>query len=143
MRKMLFALAAPVAALVAAVPAMAGVTGPSIYVDGTLYRTVGTPTDFSGTGAPASSFQPIYTFANQSSVAAAAPRDPGFRGGRWIVMAVSVPNYAAALAAYDANGSGNFDSYAELSAAIAGGAASVSDTGVRFECPLIHAPSGH
>ena len=29
-----------------------GVTGPSIYVDGVLYRTVGTPTDFSHTGAP-------------------------------------------------------------------------------------------
>ena len=143
MRKMLVALAATAAALVAAVPAMAGVTGPAIYVDGTLYRTVGTPTDFSGTGAPASSFQPIYTFANQPSVAAAAPGDPGFRGGRWMVMSVSVPNYAAALATYDANHSGNFDSFSELSAAITGGAASVTDTGVRFECPLINVPSGH
>ena len=142
MRKMLVALAATAAALAAAVPAMAGVTGPAIYVDGTLYRTVGTPTDLSGTGAPASSFQPIYTFTNQSSIAAAAPGDSGFRGGRWLVMAVSLPDYAAGLAAYDANGSGNFDSYAELAAAVAGGAASVSDTGVRFECPLIEVPTG-
>ena len=30
----------------------AGVTGPAFYADGQLYRTVGTPTDLSGTGAP-------------------------------------------------------------------------------------------
>jgi hypothetical protein len=33
-----------------------GVSGPAFYVDGVLYRTVGTPTDLSGTGAPAHSF---------------------------------------------------------------------------------------
>ena len=143
MRKLLLPLAAAVAALAAAVPAMAGVTGPAIYVDGTLYRTVGTPTDFSGTGAPASSFQPIYSFgALQQSVATAAPGDAGFRGGRWLVMAISFTNYPAAVTAYDTNGSGNFDSFAELSAAIAAGAATVSDTGTRFECPLIEVPQG-
>jgi hypothetical protein len=35
------------------VPATAGVSGPAFYVNRQLYRTVGTPTDLSGTGAPA------------------------------------------------------------------------------------------
>jgi outer membrane scaffolding protein for murein synthesis (MipA/OmpV family) len=39
-----------------------GVTGPSFYVDGTLYRTVGMPTDLSATGAPDESFDTIYQF---------------------------------------------------------------------------------
>ena len=46
------------AALVASGTALAagsgGVGGPAFYVDGTLYRTVATPTDLSSTGGPAS-----------------------------------------------------------------------------------------
>src|SRR3990170_6332729 len=37
-----------------------GVTGPAFYVNGEAYRTVGTPTDLSNTGAPAHSFDVIY-----------------------------------------------------------------------------------
>ena len=49
---------------------------PSFYVDGTLYRTIGTPTDLSQTGAPAHSFDTIYEFfGNQRNVATAAPGD--------------------------------------------------------------------
>src|SRR6187549_280850 len=63
-----------------------GVSGPSFYVDGQLYRTVGTPTDLSQTGAPAQSFDTIYEFFGlQPNVATAAPGDPGFNGGRWRV----------------------------------------------------------
>ena len=55
---------AALAALVVPAAAMAGgsggVSGPSFYVDGSLYRTVGTPTDLSNTGAPDSSFETIY-----------------------------------------------------------------------------------
>ena len=118
-----------------------GVTGPSIYVDGQLYRTVGTPTDLTKTGAPDSSFDTIYEFFGlQSNVATAAPGDPGFNGGRWRVHGLQFTNYAAAVAAYDTNGSGNFDSDEEVLAAIAGGAA--VDQGVikSFECPVIHVP---
>jgi hypothetical protein len=118
-----------------------GVGGPSIYVDGQLYRTVGTPTDLSNTGAPASSFDTIYEFFGlQSNVATAAPGDPGFNGGRWRVQGLQFTNYAAAVAAYDTNGSGNLDSDEEVLAAIAGGAA--TDLGVikSFECPVIHVP---
>ena len=55
----------------------AGVSGPGFYVDGVQYRTVGTPTDLTGTGAPASSYQPIYAFpaGTQVNVATAAPGD--------------------------------------------------------------------
>ena len=88
MRKALAAvIAISAAAFVFAAVAMAngsgGVTGPSFYVDGQLYRTVGTPTDLSNTGGPASSFDTIYDFGGlQSNVATAAPGDPGYNGGR-------------------------------------------------------------
>lgn len=62
--------------------AMAGVSGPAFYVDGEMYRTVGTPTDFSNTGAPDHSFDTIYAIDDQPNVATAAPGDPGFNGGR-------------------------------------------------------------
>src|ERR1044072_6435423 len=106
-----------------------GVSGPSFYVDGQLYRTVTTPTDLSNTGAPDSSFDTIYQFFGlQPNVATAAPGDPGFNGGRWRAHGLQYTNYEAAVAAYDSNGSGNFDSAAEVAAAIAGGAA--TDIGV-------------
>jgi hypothetical protein len=148
MLRLTLALAAPVAAaLTIAAGASAGVSGPSIYVDGTLYRTVGTPTDLSKTGAPDSSFQPIYDLSayQEHNVADAAPGDPGFRGGRWQVHAVAFTNYGAALTMYDTNGSGDIDSVAELDAAVAGGYASISDVVAKsFECPLIQVPhSGH
>ncbi len=115
-----------------------GVSGPAFYVDGQLYRTVGTPTDLSGTGAPATSFDTIYQFFGlQPNVATAAPGDPGFNGGRWRVQGLEFSDYDAAVAAYDTNGSGDLDSDEEVTAAIAGGAA--IDIGVvkSFECPVI------
>ena len=139
---LLTALAATAAALVFAGGAIAGgVTGPAFYVDGQLYRTVGTPTDLSKTGAPDSSFDVIYQFFGlQPNVATAAPGDPGFNGGRWRVHGLRFANYAAAVARFDANGSGNFDSDQEVAAALAAGAA--TDIGVvkSFECPVIPVP---
>ena len=121
-----------------------GVSGPSIYVDGVLYRTVGTPTDFSRTGAPASSFETLYDLGGlqANNVAVAAPGELGFRGGRWAVHAVEFVSYGDALAAYDANGSGDFDSAAEVEAAISGGAAIDEGVVKRFECPVIPVPRG-
>jgi hypothetical protein len=146
MRKLLAASTAlTLAVFVFAAAAMAagsgGVSGPSFYVDGQLYRTVGTPTDLSNTGAPASSFDTIYEFFGlQPNVATAAPGDPGFNGGRWRVQGLQFADYAAVVAAYDTNGSGNLDSDEEILAAINGGAA--TDLGVikSFECPVIHVP---
>jgi len=141
MRKIAVLAAALAAVVLPATAARAGVSGPAFYVDGTLYRTVGTPTDFSGTGAPAHSFDTIYEFFGlQRNVATAAPGDPGYNGGRWAVHGLSFSNYAAAVAAHDTNGSGNLDSDEEIAAALASGAA--TDIGVVkwFECPVIPVP---
>jgi len=149
MRQTLALAAIVLVAMLAAGSAAAGsggVTGPAIYVDGVLYRTVGTPTDFSNTGAPASSFQPLYSFAGlQPDVAAAAPGEPGFHGGRWQVHGLAFnSSYAAAVAAHDANGSGDLDSAAEVFAALEdAGPGGATDLGVvkSFECPLIKVPA--
>jgi hypothetical protein len=141
-RHLVAAFVTAAAAVVFASAAMAGgVGGPAFYVDGQLYRTVGTPTDLSKTGAPASSFDTIYEFFGlQNNVATAAPGDAGYNGGRWRVHGLRFTNYAAAVAHYDTNGSGNFDSDEEIAAALAGGAA--TDIGVikSFECPVIPLP---
>ena len=118
-----------------------GVSGPAFYVDGQLYRTVGTPTDLSKTGAPDKSFDTIYEFFGlQPNVATAAPGDAGYNGGRWRVHGLQFADYAAAVAAFDANDSGDLDSDEEVNAALAAGAA--TDIGVikSFECPVIHVP---
>ena len=150
MKKLLMLGAAAFAALALAAVAGAGnghgVTGPSFYVDGTLYRTVGTPTDLSGTGGPDSSFDTIYQFfgAQPYNVATAAPGDPGYNGGRWRVIGLSFSDYSAALMTYDANGSGDFDSAAEVQAALDGGAATSLGVVKSFECPVIPLPAhGH
>src|SRR5687768_4232494 len=84
LRRLTLALLPLGLAVVAGAPAQAGgVSGPAFYVDHELYRTVATPTDLSGTGAPDSSFDALYAFDDQRSVAEAAPGDPGFNGGRW------------------------------------------------------------
>ena len=119
-----------------------GVTGPAFYVDGALYRTVATPTDLSRTGAPPHSFDVIYALAGQPfNVAAAAPGDRDYNGGRWMVHAIAyTTSWAATVAAHDANGSGDLDSDAEVLAALADpGPGGATDTGVvaQFVCPVI------
>jgi hypothetical protein len=141
MRRLLILTLAVMALLLPATIAQAGVSGPSFYVDGVLYRTVGTPTDLSGTGAPADSFDTIYEFFGlQPNVATAAPGDPGFNGGRWAVHGLRFADYQAAVDRYDRNGSAELDSDEEVAAALAGGAA--TDIGVvkQFECPVIPLP---
>ena len=137
-----------VAAFVMLTPATAafaagsgGVTGPAFYVDGQLFRTVNTPTDISGTGAPASSFDTIYDFGGlQPNVATAAPGDLDYNGGRWQVHALQFADYEQAVRQFDANGSDDLDSDEEVGAALASGAA--TDTGVvkSFVCPVIAEP---
>lgn len=145
-RTMLVPVAAVAVAL--AVPAGAfaggsgGVTGPAFYVDGTLYRTVNTPTDLLHTGAPASSFETIYDFGGlQPNVAEAGPGQPGFRGGRWQVRPLSFnSSYAATVAAHDSNNSGDLDSNEEVEAALADagpGGATLGPVVKSFECPVI------
>jgi hypothetical protein len=130
------------AAILAGPASAAGVSGPAFYVDHVLYRTVATPTDLSGTGAPDHSFDAIYAFADQRSVADSAPGYPGFNGGRWQVHAVAVDDYASALAAGDLDGNGVLDALDEVQAAIASGHA--WDTGVvkEFVCTVNKVPAG-
>ncbi len=144
MRKVLLLGAAAVTALAvfAATAAAGGVTGAAFYVDGTLYRTVNTPTDLSNTGAPDSSFDTIYQFfgAQPYNVATAAPGDPGYNGGRWRVIGLQFADYDTALSTYDTNDSGDFDSAAEVQAALAGGAATSLGVVKSFECPVVPLP---
>jgi len=127
-------LAALVAALgllftIAAGSVLAG--GPpalSFYADGVQYRTVGTPTDFTTTGAPASSFEAIYALGDGlANVAAAAPGDPGFRGGRWMVLPVAWTVTPVQLT-----------SGAQVLAYAADGWITIASSPVKeFECPVI------
>jgi hypothetical protein len=140
--------AVPAVALFGASAALAtgsgGVSGPAFYVDGELYRTVGTPTDLTGTSAPAHSFDTLYQFsgAQVHNVVTAGPGDPGFNGGRWRVEVLHfTTSYADAIAQHDSNGSGDFDSNEEVEAAIAAGDATTSE-GPSFECPVIPIPKG-
>jgi hypothetical protein len=72
-----------------------GPPGPAFYVDEVVYRTVGTPTDLSGTGAPAHSFDVIYALGEDANgeplmnVAEAAPGDADYNGGRWMVLPIT------------------------------------------------------
>jgi hypothetical protein len=142
MRRFLVLAVAVAVLVVPATIARAGVSGPAFYVDGVPYRTVGTPTDLSGTGAPEHSFDVIYEFFGLQlmNVATAAPGDPGYNGGRWAVHGLRFADYQAAVDVYDSNGSGDLDSDEEVAAALAGGAA--TDIGVVkwFECPVIPLP---
>jgi hypothetical protein len=142
MRKLIAMAAAAAGLAVLPVTASAGVSGPAFYVDGVLYRTVGTPTDLGGTGAPDHSFDTIYEFLGEQdfNVATAAPGDAGYNGGRWRVEVIG-GDYAAALATFDANMSGDFDSAAEVEAAIGAGALTTMD-GPSFVCPVIKQPRG-
>ena len=131
------------AALALASPAQAGVSGPAFWIDGELYRTVATPTDLSDTGAPASTYDAIYSFAgNQRNVAEAKPGDRDFNGGRWQVHGLAFPSgYAAALSSGDTNGNGQIDSTTELQHAFDNGTA--VDTGAilrTFVCTVNRVP---
>ena len=142
MRIVLLTLVLALATASAAVAGSGGVTGPAFYVDGQLYRTVNTPTDLSHTGAPAHSFDTIYMLPGQPfNVATAAPGDPGYNGGRWMVHLIAYnTSHAATVAAHDANGSGDLDSAAEVQAALAdAGPGGATDAGVvkEFVCPVI------
>jgi hypothetical protein len=142
LRTFLLSLIVALTAASTAVAGSGGVTGPAFYVDGQLYRTVNTPTDLSHTGAPAHSFDTIYMLPGQPfNVATAAPGDPGYNGGRWMVHLIAYnTSHAATVAAHDTDGSGDLDSASEVQAALAdAGSGGATDTGVvkEFVCPVI------
>lgn len=102
----------------------------SFYADGVRWRTVVTPTDLSNTGAPDSSYEPIYALGDGLiNVAEAAPGQPGFRGGRWRVLPVTWNTTPVQLTT-----SAQVHEYAQE------GLLSISDTAVKkFVCPVIRA----
>jgi hypothetical protein len=80
-----------------------------------------------------------FSGAQALNVAEAAPGDADYNGGRWRVQVVGYgpgASYESALDAFDANGSGDFDSDAEVRAAIAGGVITTT-AGPSFVCPVI------
>jgi hypothetical protein len=88
------ALALPAAMLVVTLGsggvAAGGPPAPAFYVDDVLFRTVGTPTDLSGTGAPTHTYDVIYELgAGLMNVAESKPGDTDYNGGRWMVLPVT------------------------------------------------------
>jgi hypothetical protein len=91
-RRLIAGVAAAAMLLSIAATSVAAGGPPSLafYVDGVRYRTLGTPTDFSTTGAPDSSFDRIYGLGSGLiNVAEAKPGDRDFNGGRWMVLPVT------------------------------------------------------
>jgi hypothetical protein len=137
-------IAAAVAMLAIPGTASAGVSGPAFYVNGVVYRTVGTPTDLSGTGAPGQSWDTIYEFFGaQMNVATAAPGDRGYNGGRWRVHGLDWNTTYMDAVAEHGGANGVIDTNAEVAAVLAdGGEGGATDTGVikTFVCPVIKLP---
>ena len=105
-----------------------GPPGVGFFVDGTPYRTVATPTDFSGTGAPAHSFDIIYDLGGGGllNVAEAAPGDRDYNGGRWMVLPITW-NIAPV----------QFTSDTQILAAASVGDLVIGDPVKYFTCPVI------
>ena len=129
---------------VGAVPAAAfagvGPPAPAFFVNGVVYRTVATPTDLTRTGAPDHSFDAIYEFFGaQMNVATAAPGDPGYNGGRWIVHGLDWNTSYADAVTQHGGSNGVIDTNDEIAAVLAdpdaGGATTFEVT--RFVCPVI------
>jgi hypothetical protein len=119
-------LALTVAAAAFAAPALAdgnalGPPGGTIYAFDTAYRTVATPTSLPAKGPT----DTIYVFPDCpscASVSEAAPGTPGYNGGRWRVVAAS-----------------GITTQLTNAADVVAAASSLTDTGIRFVCPLIRA----
>ena len=113
-----------VAALLLALPAMAGKSlgppGGTIYAFDQAYQTIGVGNSLPDTG-PTDTLYHFPDCAACAAVSDAAPGHPGFNGGRWKV--VNAYGITSQLTNADA---------------VVAEATSLEDTGVRTECPLIH-----
>ena len=105
------------------------------YVDGDVYRTVGTPTDLSDTGAPETTFDVIYALGSRLlNVAESKPGDTDYNGGRWMVLAVT---WADGVTPVQLMSAEEVETYAELGLLTIG-----SEPVQEFECPVIRAVGG-
>ena len=128
-----FGAAAAAALLVSMAASAVAAGGPpslAFYVDGARYRTVGTPTDFSGTGAPAHSYDRIYVLGDGLvNVAEAKPGDRDYNGGRWMVLPVT---WAAGATPTQLTSAEQVTAYATV------GMLTITPSPVKlFECPVI------
>jgi hypothetical protein len=126
--------AATSAALLVTVAASAVAAGgpPSLsfYVDDARYRTVGTPTDFSDTGAPASTYDKIYALGTGLiNVAEAKPGDTDFNGGRWMVLPIT---WTEGVTPTQLTSAEEVEAWAD-----AGYLSIASDPAKQFLCPVI------
>jgi hypothetical protein len=134
MRRMLAALATAtfVLALSATMVAAGGPPSLAFYVDGERYRTIATPTDLSGTGAPTHSYDTIYALgAGLADVAEAKPGDSDYNGGRWMVLPITWHSTPVQLTSAE-----------QVEAAADAGLLSIGETPVKqFVCPVIKVPA--
>jgi hypothetical protein len=133
MIRRLFGASAAAALLVSMAASAVAAGGPpslAFFVDGARYRTVGTPTDFSGTGAPALSYDRIYVLGDALiNVAEAKPGDRDYNGGRWMVLPVT---WAAGSTPTQLTSAEQVEAYA------AAGMLTIASAPVKlFECPVI------
>jgi hypothetical protein len=143
MRRAVLTIAAAAAMSLIPGVASARVSGPSFFVNGTVYRTVGTPTDLSGTGAPVHSFDTIYEFFGaQLNVATAAPGDPGYNGGRWLVHGLDWNSTYEDAVAEHGGANGVLDTNVEIAAVLAddGNGGATTSIVKSFVCPVIKLP---
>ncbi len=124
------AAAAMLLSIAATSVAAGGPPSLAFYVDGDRYRTVGTPTDFSRTGAPAHSYDRIYVLGEGLvNVAEAKPGDRDFNGGRWMVLPVTWNTAPVQLTSAE-----------QVEAYAGAGMLTIASTPVKlFECPVIPA----
>jgi hypothetical protein len=115
--------------------AAGGPPADGFYVDGDLYRTVGTPTEFSDSGAPDNTFDVIYALGSGLvNVAEAKPGDTDYNGGRWMVLAVT---WAGGVTPVQLVSAEEVQAYAEAGLLTIG-----SEPVLEFECPVIRAAGG-
>ncbi|HSO28356.1 MAG TPA: hypothetical protein VLS28_00495 [Candidatus Sulfomarinibacteraceae bacterium] len=107
----------------------------AFYVDDVRYWTVGTPTDFSTTGAPEFTFDEIYVLGSGLiNVAEAKPGDTDFNGGRWMVLPIT---WSAGITPVQLTNAEQVEAYAN-----AGWLTIASSPVKQFECPVIPALPG-
>ena len=108
----------------------------SFYVDDVRYRTVGTPTDFSGTGAPSFTYDKIYALGTGLiNVAETKPGDTDFNGGRWAVYPIT---WAPGVTPVQLTNDHDILAWAEA------GLLSIADSPVKlFFCSVSPVPPGH
>lgn len=126
----LLAAAAFLASLGASAVAAGGPPSLAFYVDDVRYRTLGTPTDFSGTGAPESTYDRIYALGDGLiNVAEAKPGDADFNGGRWAVLPIT---WAQGVTPMQATNDGQILAWEQ-----AGLLTIATDPAKQFLCPVI------